>query len=549
MTVPRSVADVLADHVRLEVESIDRMYCNLYVPQLQHVNGVVRFFRGHRGMPFASSALMDPISKTFVAGIHRYCRDHGVPMVDFVRGQRKDDLAQEYLARFTGEEGVLFVGRAQEKTRVFRTEKRRNRDTGATYPWIVSSTGVVNHFYVYAVDADFGMFFIKFSSYFPYTAKLCINGNEYAKRVAARAGIGFTALDNGFATCEDPAAVQAICDRLSPAKIDALVRKWLRRLPHPFTAADRAAGYRYDISILQAEFCLTQVLDRPATGRVFFEEVIRDNLDLGRPDKVGLVFGRRIITKGRRKTPGRFRTRVLTAGVTPSLHIDYKNTKVKQYHKLDQALRTETTINDSRDFGIGKRLCNLPALREVGFSANRRLLAVQRLSHDPAIGATAITALTSPTTSPTGARVPALPIDSTRTQALLAALVIFRLLPHGFRNRDLRAHLAPLLATPAETMTAGQLSYDLRRLRHHGLTERVPGTHPDPTPTPTVHRHRGRLRPKTKTSRQDLPHEDKFMPSSPLALLSRCRIARHRDPAPRDQLASDPRQGTVGVSS
>src|SRR6266542_4173982 len=353
MTVPRSVADVLADHVRLEVESIDRMYCNLYVPQLQHVNGVVRFFRGHRGMTFASSALMDPISKTFVAGIHRYCRDHGVPMVDFV------------------------------------------------------------------------MFFIKFSSYFPYTAKLCINGNEYAKRVAARAGIGFTALDNGFATCEDPAAVQAICDRLSPAKIDALVRKWLRRLPHPFTAADRAAGYRYDISILQAEFCLTQVLDRPATGRVFFEEVIRDNLDLGRPDKVGLVFGRRIITKGRRKTPGRFRTRVLTAGVTPSLHIDYKNTKVKQYHKLDQALRTETTINDSRDFGIGKRLCNLPALREVGFSANRRLLAVQRLSHDPAIGATAITALT----------------------------------------------------TPAETMTAGQLSYDLRRLRHHGLTERVPGTH------------------------------------------------------------------------
>src|SRR6266511_1040672 len=377
MTVPRSVADVLADHVRLEVESIDRMYCNLYVPQLQHVNGVVRFFRGHRGMPFASSALMDPISKTFVAGIHRYCRDHGVPMVDFVRGQRKDDLAQEYLARFTGEEGVLFVGRAQEKTRVFRTEKRRNRDTGATYPWIVSSTGVVNHFYVYAVDADFGMFFIKFSSYFPYTAKLCINGNEYAKRVAARAGIGFTALDNGFATCEDPAAVQAICDRLSPAKIDALVRKWLRRLPHPFTAADRAAGYRYDISILQAEFCLTQVLDRPATGR---------------------VFGRRIITKGRRKTPGRFRTRVLTAGVTQSLHIDYKNTKVKQYHKLDQALRTETTINDSRDFGIGKRLCNLPALREVGFSANRRLLAVQRLSHDPSIGATAITSLTSPTT-------------------------------------------------------------------------------------------------------------------------------------------------------
>ena len=156
MTVPRSVADVLTDHVTLEVESIDRMFCNLYIPQLQHVNGVVHFFRGHRGAPFASSALMDPISKEFVASIHRFCRDQDVPMVDFLRGQRKDDVAHEYLAAFTGEEGVLFVGRAQEKTRVFRTEKHRNPDTGATYPWIVSATGIVNQFYVYAVDTDFG---------------------------------------------------------------------------------------------------------------------------------------------------------------------------------------------------------------------------------------------------------------------------------------------------------------------------------------------------------------------------------------------------------
>ena len=98
---------------------------------------------------------------------------------------------------------------------------------------------MVNQFYVYAVDADFGPFFLKFCSYFPYNAKLCLNGHEWAKRQAAKAGIGFTALDNGFATCADPAAVQAICDRLGPEQIDALLRKWLAILPHPFTAADR----------------------------------------------------------------------------------------------------------------------------------------------------------------------------------------------------------------------------------------------------------------------------------------------------------------------
>jgi hypothetical protein len=97
-------------------------------------------------------------------------------------------------------------------------------------------------------------------------------------------------LDNGFAAVDDPAKIQAICDRLGSRQIDALLRKWLRRLPHPFSVADRAAGYRYEISIRQAEFSLTQMLDKPVTGRIFFEQVIRDNLDLGRPDHIGLVF-------------------------------------------------------------------------------------------------------------------------------------------------------------------------------------------------------------------------------------------------------------------
>ncbi|MGH3975835.1 MAG: hypothetical protein ACRDS9_21270 [Pseudonocardiaceae bacterium] len=480
MTVARSVADVLAEHVTLEVECIDRMYLNVYQPRLQHAAGVAWFFRGHRGFPFASSALMDPISKGFVASIHRFCRDSGIPLVDFVRGQRKDDLAHEYLAASTatdpGAEGVLFVGRAQEKTAVFRTEKRRNPVTGATYPWIVRSTGVVNHFYFYCVDADFGPFFLKFCSYFPYNAKLCLNGNEWAKRQTAKAGIGFKALDNGFAACEDPARLQKICDRLSAAKIDALLRKWLARLPHPFAPADRAAGYRYDLSILQAEFSLTQMLDRPLSGRVLFEEIIRENLDIGCPDKVGLVFDRRIVRRGKHPTPGRFRTRLLTEGVTPSLHVDYKHSKIKQYHKEGRALRTETTINDTGDFAIGRRLCNLPALRQVGNTANRRLLDVERLTADPTIGRDTLTRIAAPRTI-NGRRIPALPTDAARTQALLAALVVFRLLPHGFRNRDLRAHLAPLLGIDPSLMTQGRMSYDLRRLRLHGLIERIPATH------------------------------------------------------------------------
>jgi hypothetical protein len=476
MTVARSVADVLTDHVVFEVECIDRMYLNVYVPGLQYAGGLLGYIQRQLELPIASTAPLAKITDAFNAAMHRFARDQRVPWVDFVKGQRKDDIMHEHLARFDHEEGVLFIGRAQEKTSLFRTERRRDAE-GKSYPWIVKTTGVVNQFYVYAVDADFGPFFLKFCSYFPYNAKLCLNGHEWAKRQAARAGIGFTALDNGFATVADPGAVQAICDRLGPAQIDALLRKWLAILPHPFTAADRAAGYRYEISVLQAEFSLTQVLDRPVTGRVFFEQVIRDNLDAGRPDQVSLIFDRRIHRGRTRPTPGRFRTRVITDGVTPSLHIDYKHTGIKQYHKEGRALRTETTINDTRDFRIGKRLTNLPALREIGLTANRRLLGVQRLGHNPIRAAEAFAAVHDPIITDDGHRIAGLRLGDHRAQALLQALLIFRLLPGGFLNRDLRDLLTDLLGRHPGEISAGQMTYDLRRLRAHGLIRRIPGSH------------------------------------------------------------------------
>jgi hypothetical protein len=247
-------------------------------------------------------------------------------------------------------------------------------------------------------------------------------------------------------------------------------------LPHPYTVEDQTAGYRYEISILQAEFCLTQMLDRPVSGRIFFEQVIRDNLDIGRPDQIGLVFNRRVVTKGRSKTPGRFNTRVITTGVIPSLHVDYKHNKIKQYHKEGRALRTETTINNTRDFGINKGLNNLPDLREVGFSANRRLLRVQRISHDPITGAAAFTTVNNPV-DVHGQHAAALRFGDPRAQALLATVLTFRLHPNGFTNRDLRIHTAGLLGADPNTWPVGRTTYDLRRLRLHGLIQRIPHTH------------------------------------------------------------------------
>ncbi len=506
-----SVATILREHVTLDVASSDRMYLNVYVPLLQRAAGVVGFFRHHRGATFASSALMEPLSRAFVAALERYARVQGVPLLTFAKGQRKDEVAAEHLAHFEGQEGVLFIGKAQEKATVFRTEKRRNPQTGQAYPWIVRSTALVNHYYVYAVDADFGPFFLKFCAYFPYNAKLCLNGHDYLKRQLRKEDIAFTAWDNGIASCADPARMQEMADGLDAPLIDGLLREWLARLPHPVTPEDRAAGYRYDVSILQAEFALTQVLDRPVTGHVLFEEVIWENLDLGRPSQVQLIFDRRVT----KRTPGRFRPRVMTQGVTPALYVDYKKTRIKQYHKEGRALRTETTINDTRDFAIGKRLPNLPALRAGGFAANRRLLDVQTLSHDGQIGEDAFARVTQPQVVG-DQRVAALPFADPRVQALLNVLVLYCLLsaapgvrqqrrapasrdatgPRPRRHDPRTDDLRPPPPAPARPHRASPPHPSLpchRRGPAHGLALHA-RLHPPPTPRPRAHHPRDSTR-------------------------------------------------------
>lgn len=474
MVAQSNIARLLDQHVTLDVRGIDRLYLNAYQPKLQTAGSVVWFFKQHRQHRFASTTLMAPMTRELVAAIEAFAGQAGLELETFPHDQRKDTIAQRRLAALrqagTLGEGVYLIGKAQEKCSTFRTHKRHNPVTGAAYGHIFRSTVMCNQYYFYIFDDDFGPLFIKFSSYFPYTARVCLNGHEYLKRQLEKRGIRFEALDNGVLSCDDPGQLQQIMDELTDQKIEALFRKWLARLPHPFTPADRAAGYRYELSILQAEFSRTQVFDKPVHGRQFFEQVIRENLDLGRPEQISLIFERRVTTR----TPGRFRTRVITEGVIPSLHLSYKRSMIKQYFKEGRALRTETTINNAGDFGVGRRLSNLQALLRIGQRANDRLLEVERLSHDCFTGAERLEKLQRPQVVE-GQRAAGLRVADPRVMALLAALCQFRV-TDGFRNGQLRPAVAQLLGVPLEEYRSGAMTYDLRRLRLHGLISRVPGT-------------------------------------------------------------------------
>ncbi len=467
---------LLQDQVTLTCRSLDRIFLQAYVPNLQSVGQVCRFLHWQRGFRIPSSAAFGKIGEAYVREVHQFAESHEIPVVHFEKGQSKEEVARSYLeaaAREGGEGRVVLIGIAQEKASVWRSWKRKGHEHLA-HPHMEwgRQMAFINHFYFYLWDPDWGPAFLKTNAYAPYSIWIWLNGHEWAKRQLEKAEIPYEALDNGFRSCADPQALQRICDRLGAAAVTSFFWRWLARLPSPFTREDLRAGYVYELAFRQIEVSDTRVFDRPQAGRAWFEAVIRDHLDVGRPDQITLIF-RRPVT---RRTPGTFRTRVITRGVDPILCCYYKSSRIKQYFKEGRALRTETVIGDTRDFGIGRRLCaaNWHALRAVGESANRRLCDAEAADAMPAPDVVTFQQVTRPSTTHDGQYAPGIRFGDPRVTAVLASLVGFCHLVDGFTNHQLVARVSTLLAGP---YTPRQATYDLRRLRRKGLIHRIAHKH------------------------------------------------------------------------
>ena len=263
-----NLAEVLEGQVSLDLACLDRIYLNAYVPNLQVAGQVVQFLTGHLGNPIPSPALMEKIGNRFRREVTRFAETVGVPMVRFGKGERKADVMRPYVqaAERTNTPGVVAIGLAQEFQSVFTAYDPRTQDGSSTAPSFAFAKADrrVSVFYFYLWDTEFGPAFIKVCSYFPYPMKIWVNGHEWAKQQARQANLGFTALSNGFASCEDPTRLQRLCDRLSPARIQRFVDRWLGYLPLPLTKADRRGGYWWECSMRQIEVSRTLVFSAPA---------------------------------------------------------------------------------------------------------------------------------------------------------------------------------------------------------------------------------------------------------------------------------------------
>jgi hypothetical protein len=474
MVAVTTVNELLDGHVVLDLQCLDRIYLNGYVPNLQVGGQVSNFMRDHLGYDIPSPAILERIGTAFRRSVSGFAEDEHVPVVHFGKGDRKIDVMRRHLAAQAarGRSGVAAIGVAQEFQNVFAASKREAGN--AVWFSFYKADRRVTCFYFYLWDEQFGPAFIKVCSYFPYPIKVWVNGHEWAKRQCTKAGIEFTALSNGFATASDPTALQAICDRLGPADIQAFADRWLEVLPLPLTVADQGAGYWWELSLRQVETSRTIVFDAPRRARGFVEALVADNLDLGRPDNVELIFtGRRPGYRGRPITHDTCKTSVITRDTQVSVNAYFKHSRIKQYLKDGRALRIETVINSTQDLGCQRRLPNLTELQAKARAANARLLDTERVGQGCVLASPAFERVALSSVTADGRRAPALRFGDPRVMSLVGALCLSLNAVIGFTNRSLRAQVSRLLG---QDYTVNQMSYDLGRLRLNGLIDRLDGT-------------------------------------------------------------------------
>jgi hypothetical protein len=470
-----TAGQMVAGHVRLDVSCLDRLYLTGFVAKLQTPGGVIYFLHDHRGNPITSPALFERIGNTFRQAMKTWAQTNGVPVVTFKVDDRKADVMAPYLqaAADAGVSKVVAIGKAQEFALVW-TARRRETDPGGCPQFsFTREQRRVSVFYLYIWDERMGPGFIKICTYFPYPIKVWVNGHEWAKRQAIAEGIGFTELSNGFASCTDPVALQEICDRFGPGTVQVWFERWMAGIPLPLTTADRDAGFWWDLSMRQVEISRTLVFDTDVHARAFFESLLVENMDLGRPENVELLFRRGQRLGAASRTPiGGFKTKIDQRCDLVTLNVFYKNSRLKQYLKDGVALRIETVINTPTDLRCNRLLSNLPELQAKARAINDRLLNTEVVGQGSALVSPVIERITRPTVTDDGRKAPALRFGDLRVQALAGALASMLLAVTGITNQTLRGWMTGLLGRP---YSMNQASYDLARLARNDLIIRIPG--------------------------------------------------------------------------
>jgi hypothetical protein len=455
--------------IRFDYACFDRILLNGVIQVLQNPACVVGFLKEKRQATRVTPAYFRAISTDYHHFVQALAEKRHVEVLMPPKGVRREEWVEPFYQQLQGQTGIAVILKARENARVAVSFPRQGDH-------VELLNRFVQQYYFYIQDRDFGRMFLRVCPYFPFSARLCLNGHEWLACRLRQEGIAFEQCANAFRSCTNPARLQELSDQFSAADLEACGHRWLAQLVPFFTDRERRhQGFGYRLFVSQVEYCTNLIFEQRAALDRLHERLLDLNRSIGHPDKIAIIFGRRIT----KHTDAGLKTQILDHDLgLPVIRSEYKSSSIKQYARDNLVLRTETTSYHTPDLGVNKGVEHLPQLRETMAAANDRYLDVQQDVLETFVDRGQLNQLRQQTVSPSGRRTPGLKLDDPRLLAVLQALTCFALLAGRgrFRTIDLHATVAEALGRAPETYTLGQLRYDLAKLRGKGLVERIAGT-------------------------------------------------------------------------
>ena len=455
--------------IRFDYSCFDRILLNGVIQVLQNPACVVGFLKQKRQAARVTPAYFKAISTDYHHFVQAFAEKRHVEVLMPPKGIRREEWVDPFYQRLQGQAGMAAILKARENARVAVSFPRQGDH-------VELLNRFVQQYYFYIQDQDFGRMFVRVCPYFPFSVRICLNGHEWLACRLREEGVTFEQCANAFRTCADPARLHELADRFSAADIEACGHRWLAQLVPFFTDRERRhQGFGYRLFVSQVEYCTNLIFERRAALGRLHERLLDLSRSIGHPDKIAMIFGRRIT----QHADAGLKTQILDHDLgQPVIRSEYKSGSIKQYARDNLVLRTETTSYHTPDLGVNKGVEHLPELRRAMAAANDRYLDVQQGVLETYVDRGQLERLRQPTVSPSGRRTPGLKRDDPRLLAVLQALTCFALLAGRgrFRTTDLRATVAGSLGKTTEAYALGQLRYDLGKLRGKGLVERVDGT-------------------------------------------------------------------------
>jgi hypothetical protein len=464
------LARLCPEAVAFEYRSIDRLMLNAYIPTLQTPGAMARFLREVRHKPILAGVVFKELTDDFVSRTTEFAESRGLSIQSPPGGMRPGELGQRILdnARKRDQWGVVGIVAHQERARVFCSTHAGGRATNFR---VREDRRMVKHYYFYIRDPQYGEGFVRICTYPPFGTRIWLNGHGYLAARLKERGIAAEFDGNCVVSCADPKALQKAADEFI-GKVEPIARRWLKMVPDPLTAGERAAGYPTKLSVFQAEFSDNLIFHKTATLNRLYERVLSEHLHLGRPDMLKVMFDRRII----RTTPGRFATRVLRDGTVACMKVFFKDSFLKQYNKSGRVLRTELCVNNPNNFGLKKGLAHLGQLDCIAEHATTRFTEAQAVAHSTALNRSTFERLVTPSQKDEGQRVAALRFGTTWVMQLLMALGCAGLCFGAFSNSQVCRVLTEQFGVAEDQARSQRIGYELRKMRGKGLVHKARGS-------------------------------------------------------------------------